>query len=65
MSLAIPPRHAGQVFLLSPDGRDADWCDPTNIPASYADWIDVTEMDIAELDMIVGLRMAMNPCIGA
>jgi hypothetical protein len=61
MDLPIPPRHAGQVFLLSPDGRDADWCDPSNIPARCADWTDVTEMGIAELDMAVGLRMAMNP----
>jgi hypothetical protein len=61
MSTPIPQPHAGQVFLLSPDGRDAEWVAPANIPARCAAWTDVTDLDIADLQIVASMRMQQNP----
>jgi hypothetical protein len=51
--------------MLSPDGRDAEWVDPANVPARCADWSDETDLSIAELDALAGFRMALNPLVEA
>lgn len=63
--LAIPHRNQGQRFLLSPDGREAEWVDLANVPARCADWSDETALSIDELDALAAFRMAMNPRVEA
>lgn len=64
MHTTIPPSHAGQVFLLSPDGRDAEWVDPANVPARCAGWTDVTALSLEDLEIAAAMRMQQNPQLG-
>ena len=61
MRTPIPPSHAGQRFLLSPDGREAEWVDPANVPACYASWTDVTDLNMNDLEIAAAMRMKQNP----
>lgn len=57
----IPVTKIGQRFLLSPDGREAEWVNPANVPARCAGWTDETDLSLAELDIVSSLRMAAHP----
>jgi len=61
----IPVAKIGQRFLLSPDGREAEWADPANIPARCAGWTDETALSLAELDIVASMRMAGSPLMEA
>jgi len=61
MRVPIPPVHEGQVFLLSPDGREAEWVDPANVPERCAGWTDVTELNMEDLQIVAAQRVQQNP----
>ena len=59
----IPVTKIGKRFLLSPDGREAEWVDQAKIPAHCAGWTDETDLSLAELDIVARLRMAEHPLL--
>ena len=46
-------RNDGYRFMVSPDGRDADWINPLELAARAPGWHDCTEMNDAEFDHFV------------
>ncbi|HAV37430.1 MAG TPA: hypothetical protein DCX52_13940 [Massilia sp.] len=56
---------ADQRFMVSPDGRDADWMHPTEIATRAPGWTDCTDMDDVAFDIFMRERLEANPLICA
>lgn len=55
-------KSQGQRFMVSPDGRDADWFHPAELPAG---WTDCTGMDDGEFNHFMAERRSIYPPIAA
>lgn len=54
---------ANHRFMLSPDGRAADWVHPLEVATRCPDWTDATDMGDAEFELLIDERMAANPLL--
>lgn len=45
-----PLKAQGYRFMVSPNGREADWIHPLEVVTRAPGWHDCTEMDDAEFD---------------
>jgi hypothetical protein len=55
----------GCRFMVSPDGRSADWTHPAEIAGRTPGWTDCTEMDDAEFNAFMAELRAKFPPLAA
>lgn len=51
--------HAQQRFMVSPDGHQADWLNPSSCPG----WIDCTDMSPEKLQRFIAEKQGVRPHI--
>lgn len=56
---------AGNRFMVSPDGRNANWFHPAEIAARCPDWTDCTDMGDMEFDLLMEERRGKYPPLAA
>jgi hypothetical protein len=54
---------ADQRFMVSPDGQQADWIHPTEIPTRAPDWTDCTDLDDTAFEILMRERLASKPLL--
>jgi len=56
-------KQAGHRFMVSPDGKQADWIRPAEIATRAADWTDCTDLDDTGFELLMRERLAANPLV--
>lgn len=56
-------KQAGYRFMVSPDGRDADWIHPAEVATRAPGWTDCTDMGDVEFELTMRERLADSPLV--
>jgi hypothetical protein len=58
-------KNAGYRFMVSPNGREANWIHPMEVAARAPGWHDCTDMGDAEFEIFMGELRAKFPLLAA
>ncbi len=56
-----PLKKSDQRFMVSPDGRDAEWVHQAEVNKRFPGWTDCTDTTDDEFDALMHARLAANP----
>lgn len=63
--MSIATKYATQRFMVSPDGKHADWIHPAEVATRAPGWHDCTDMNDDEFNHFMAERRAMHPPLAA